>query len=92
MNDLIKLILLLALLVQEPLLFAAEPATTPHVTVGAIRWDAWHGDASDIGFAVQKSLSPKHWRSRLPFFSEVSHDGTVAIRGDTDEVMRRELS
>ena len=60
--------------------------------VGAIRWDAWHGDASEIGRAVQKSLSPKHWQWRLPFFAEVAKDGVVTIAGDTDAVMTREIA
>ena len=52
--------------------------------VGAIRWDAWHGDAGlehyakaggrwknlTPGLAVERSLGPKHWHYRLPFFAE----------------------
>ena len=25
--------------------------------VGAIRWDAWHGDASSVGLTVEKTLA-----------------------------------
>jgi hypothetical protein len=71
---------------------AAEDAPNHRVAVGAIRWDAWHGDASEIGSAVQKSLSPQHWQWRLPFFAEVATDGKVSIAGDTDAVMTREIA
>ena len=60
--------------------------------MGAIRWDAWHGDASEIGRAMQKSLSPKHWHGRLPFFAEVASDGVLTIAGDSDAVMTREIA
>lgn len=71
---------------------ASDRAHTRSVAVGAIRWDAWHGDAGEIGRAVQKSLSPKHWQWRLPFFAEVTPEGVVTIAGDTDAVMTRELA
>lgn len=73
-------------------LFAAELTMTPRVAVGAIRWDAWYGPTDDVGLAVQKSLSPKHWHWRLPFFARVLGDDTVEIRGDTDEAMSREIA
>lgn len=62
------------------------------VAVGAIRWDAWHGELSDIGRAVQNSLAPKHWQWRLPFFAQLTPEGDVRIAGDSDEVMTREIS
>ena len=71
---------------------AADQATASKVVVGAIRWDAWHGNESEIGRAVQKSLSPKHWQWRLPFFAEVSPEGKVTIAGDNDAVMTREIA
>src|SRR5262245_34949974 len=41
---------------------------TPRPVVGAIRWDAWYGGKDAVGLAVEKSLSPKRWHYRLPFF------------------------
>ena len=84
--------LLAVLLVAMPSSFAADRAATRGVAVGAIRWDAWHGDASEVGRAVQKSLAPKRWQERLPFFAEVAKDGAVTIAGDTDAVMTREIA
>lgn len=85
-------VLLASLLMAVPSSHAAEQAAARGVAVGAIRWDAWHGEASEIGRAVQKSLSPKHWQWRLPFFAEVAKDGIVTIAGDTDAVMTREIA
>ncbi len=86
------LALLAAILVAVPSSPASDRATRRDVAVGAIRWDAWHGDASEIGRAVQKSLSPKQWQWRLPFFAEVAPDGAVKIDGDSDGVMSREIA
>jgi len=38
-----------------------------HPLVGAIRWDAWHGEQDSPGKAVQYSLSPTKYYWRLPF-------------------------
>jgi len=66
------------------------PASRP--IVGAIRWDAWHGDRSEPGKAVQKSLGPRKYHFRLPFFAKVLPNGTVRIRGDSQPVMDREIA
>lgn len=73
-------------------LAAPEGSARLFVSIGAIRWDAWHGDASEVGQAVQKSLAPSHWQWRLPFFAAVNPKGTVTIAGDTDAIMAREIS
>ena len=86
------LALLASLLMAMPSSPASERADARAVAVGAIRWDAWHSDASEIGLAVQQSLSPKQWQWRLPFFAELSPEGTVTISGDSDAVMTREIA
>ena len=63
-----------------------------HTIVGAIRWDAWHGELGVPGTAVEKSLGPKHWHYRLPFFAEVISDSQVIIRGDSQEIMDQEIA
>jgi len=70
---------------------AGEPGSAGRPLVGAIRWDAWHGDRGMPGRAVEKSLGPKEWRYRLPFFAKELPDGKVELRGDTQEVMDREI-
>ena len=67
----------------------AAPVRPP--LVGAIRWDAWQAPHAATTEAVVRSLSPRAWRDRLPFFSRVAPDGAVSIDGGTAEVMDREL-
>ncbi len=67
----------------------AEPPA--HPVVGAIRWDGWQVEGS-VGQAVSKSLTPAHWRYRLPFFAKVRADGSPELRGDTAEVMTAEIA
>lgn len=72
---------------------ASAPSTQPaSVAVGAIRWDAWHGDQGGPGRAVQKALGPKEWHGRLPFFAKVLSDSQVEINGATQEVMDQEIA
>ncbi len=67
---------------------AAEPPPFP--TVGAIRWDAWHGDLSDVGLAVQACLDPPRYRHRAPWFATVDEGGALSIRCDREGVMAQE--
>lgn len=59
--------------------------------VGAIRWDAWHGDKSPVGKAVETSLGPEPWHYRLPFFADVLSNSSVHINGASQNVMDREI-
>lgn len=67
---------------------SVEPARP---VVGAIRWDAWHGDASTVGLMVEKTLAPSHWHYRLPFYGRVVGENAVEVRGNTPEIMDREI-
>lgn len=76
--------------------------------VGAIRWDAWHGTAGmdsghevfgnkevgriTPGMAVERSLGPKHWHYRLPFFAKVISENKVEARANSPEVMDQEIA
>ena len=40
----------------------------------------------------RRSLGPKHWHYRLPFFAKVLADDRVEVRGDTQEVMDQEIA
>lgn len=74
-----------------PVLLAAEaPWSRP--VVGAIRWDAWHGPASEVGLTVERTLAPKRWHYRLPFFGKEVSDDAVEARGNTPEIMDREIA
>ena len=63
----------------------------PKIVVGAIRWDAWHGDRSEVGKAIQRSLSPKQWHNRLPFFAQILGEDSVRIDGASQMVMDKEI-
>lgn len=60
--------------------------------VGAIRWDAWHGELSEVGKAVEKTLSPPKYHFRLPWFAKIHPDGKVTIRGESREVLEQEIA
>lgn len=70
---------------------AAGTAGRAAPLVGAIRWDAWQAPMAAATRAVVRSLSPSHYRHRLPFFSRIERDGTVVIEGGTQEIMDREI-
>ena len=57
--------------------------------VGSIRWDAWTG--GKITREVERSLGPKKYHTRLPWFAEVVDENTVRIDGSPQEVMDREI-
>ena len=57
--------------------------------VGAIRWDAWTGGS--ITSQVEKTLSPKKYHHRLPWFAEINDDGTVNINGNSPDIMKQEI-
>lgn len=60
--------------------------------VGAIRWDAWHGERGGPGKVVEKTLGPKHWHHRLPFYGREVSDTKVEARADSQAVMDQEIA
>ena len=69
--------------------------------VGAIRWDAWvgdmatFGDASSenrVGLVVERTLGPKKWHYRLPFYALELGENQVQVRGATQEIMDQEIT
>lgn len=60
--------------------------------VGAIRWDAWHGDHGTPGRAVEQALGPVAYHGRLPFFAQVLGDDAVRIDGTPQAVMDAEIT
>ena len=57
--------------------------------VGAIRWDAWTGGR--ITEQVERTLGPRKYHDRLPWFARVLDDTTVKIDGSRQDVMDREI-
>ena len=60
--------------------------------VGSIRWDAWHSDKGEPGKAMLRSLGPKQWQHRLPFFGEVVSENEVKIDGYSQEIVDQEIA
>lgn len=60
--------------------------------IGAIRWDAWQAPGSPTTRAVERSLSPREYRHRLPFFARTAPDGSIGIDGSAQQVMDREIA
>ncbi|MCY2991404.1 MAG: hypothetical protein NTY19_26545 [Planctomycetota bacterium] len=58
--------------------------------VGAIRWDAWTG--GEVTVQVERTLGPKKYHARLPWFAEVLGDDQVRIQGGRQEVMDQEIA
>lgn len=70
---------------------AQAPPDISRPIVGAIRWDGWHGDASSVGLTLEKTLAPKHWHYRLPFFGRVTGENEVEVRGNTQKIVDKEI-
>lgn len=70
------------------------------VTVGAIRWDAWHtplvaaahGGAGGPVRAMEASLNPHRYRWRAPFFARVDTNDVLRVDGYTQAVLDREIA
>jgi hypothetical protein len=67
---------------------AQRPDARP--AVGAIRWDAWTG--GEVTAQVERTLGPRKYHDRLPWFAEPLGDDRVRIDGGRQEVMDREIS
>lgn len=59
--------------------------------VGAIRWDAWAGDRGEASKAIHRSLGPKKWHHRLPFYAKVRGDEDIEIDGTPQPIVDREI-
>ena len=67
----------------------AEPLERP--LVGAIRWDAWYAPGSEPTQAVERSLSPLQFQSRLPFFAQLDAERRVSFPVLTPKLMDLEI-
>lgn len=63
----------------------------PPPVVGAIRRDAWYG-RNDVVREVERSLGPKKFHFRLPFFAQVVSDNEVRIDGESPETMNGDIA
>ncbi len=66
-------------------------STADRPIVGAIRWDAWYGEGAVVK-EVERSLSPRKFHFRLPFFAHVLADDRVSIDGNALGVVEKEIA
>lgn len=58
-----------------------------NISVGALRWDAWHHNTADtVRTAVQTSLGPFRYHWRAPFFASEPSTSSVIIAGNQAEM------
>jgi hypothetical protein len=68
--------------------------------VGAIRWDAWHTPAAGVEhggdggpvMAMERSLNPRQYRHRAPFFARVDTNDVLKIGGYTQKIVDQEIA
>lgn len=60
--------------------------------VGAIRWDAWIGDSTNVGLAVETALGPQQYHYRLPFYGVEISDTEVDVVATTQAVIDKEIA
>ena len=70
------------------------------VLIGAIRWDAWHttpamnkenNEQGGAVKAVERSLSPKRYHFRVPFFGKILSDSVIKIDGYNQTILDQEI-
>jgi len=66
--------------------------------VGVVRWDAWIGDlgsqnvgATGVGHQVERTLGPRQFHDRLPFYAQITGSDSVQAREITQEVMDQNI-
>ena len=83
---------------------APAPAPAP-IALGAVRWDAWYGSPGQpsweqkwtkiVGQTVTSDMADPKWHYRLPFFANVTGNGTadvaVTADGNSTAVMEAEI-
>jgi hypothetical protein len=91
MNWHVQMVAGLALALACTAAWAAEPAGQARPIVGAVRWDAWYGRGGPVA-EVERSLGPKKFHFRLPFFAQVLGDDKVSINGNSQETIDKEIA
>ena len=83
-------LLFIILVFLSQLAFTQKLIESP--VIGAIRWDAWHGKKDGVNDVMEKTLAPKQFHERLPFFAEIINDSSVRIDGSSQQVMDKEIA
>ena len=59
--------------------------------LGAIRWDAWRGDAFRHGYINQRVLDAKQFHERVPFYGEIVSDSKINAGYNDQATMDQEI-
>lgn len=91
MSLILRMLLLAALIGSSALCFAQS--TSARSLVGAVRWDAWHGQngPSTAGIEVERSLGPAKWHYRAPYFAKELGPDAITARSTSQEDMDSEI-
>jgi hypothetical protein len=83
-----RMIILTGLLAAASVASLGQDVRPPPI-VGAIRWDAWTG--GELTARMERTLGPKKYHYRLPWFAAVTNDSLPKIDGSRQAVMDREI-
>lgn len=59
--------------------------------IGAIRWDGWSGGPVEVNQIVHRTLAPKEFHDRIPFFGKEVSSDSVQVADSSQMVMDREI-
>nr|MDO8115016.1 hypothetical protein [Candidatus Sigynarchaeota archaeon] len=81
---------------------AAETGQTEksgtEIAVGAIRWDAWYENPApestnwNISDLVEQTLAPEKYHHRVPFFANITSNGSVEMPVASQDLIDREIN
>src|SRR5215471_2466918 len=60
--------------------------------VGALRWDAWYAPGSEPTMAVERSLAPPRYQSRMPFFARRETGRQLSLPAMSASLMDLEIA
>ena len=84
-RDVLKALVASAVL---PSALRAQSADPP--LVGALRWDAWYAPGSEPTVAMERSLAPPQYQSRLPFFAHRGSGNEMLLPALTPSLLQLE--
>ena len=80
-----------ALVAAATLPSASRAQLADRPLVGALRWDAWYAPGSEPTVAVERSLAPPQYQSRLPFFAYPAAGNQMLLPALTPSLLQLEI-
>lgn len=60
--------------------------------IGAIRWDGWTGGNENVNRILHRTLAPKEFHDRIPFFGKEISNDSVQVADSSQQVMDQEIA